>query len=94
MAGTLATGVLIARPFHVVSAELSAGVAVLGSTALGAPVSMTQSVTGGLVGSGASEGLTRIRWKIALRVGVAWVVTLPAATAIAVAVGWTTAAVT
>lgn len=94
MAGTLATGVLTARPFHVVSAELSASVAVLGSTTLGAPVSMTQSVTGGLVGSGVIEGLTRIRWKIALRVAVAWVVTLPAAGAVAAAVGWVTVTVT
>jgi inorganic phosphate transporter, PiT family len=88
MATTLGTGVLIARPFHVISAELSAGVAVLGSTVVGAPVSMTQAVTGGLVGSGLSEGLTRIRWKLALRVAAAWVVTLPAAGLVAGVVGW------
>jgi inorganic phosphate transporter, PiT family len=88
MVGTLASRVLLARPFHVVAAELSAGGAVLGSTALGAPVSMTQSITGGLVGSGATEGLTRIRWKVAVHVLLAWVLTLPAATVGAALVGW------
>jgi PiT family inorganic phosphate transporter len=36
-------------------------------------------VAGALVGSGLSEGHRRIRWRLVLHIGAAWVVTLPAA---------------
>lgn len=84
-----ASGVLAVRPINAVSAELSAAAAVLGSSALGAPVSMTQSVAGGLVGSGVSEGLRRVRWRVASGIVAAWVVTLPAAFLVAAALAGT-----
>lgn len=73
----LGRGLVITRPLHVVSAETAATAAVLGSSALGSPVSMTQSVTAGVVGVVASEGTRRVRWQGVLNVGTAWVVTLP-----------------
>lgn len=78
MAGELTTRVFAVRPTHAVSAELAASGAVLGTAALGVPVSMTQALTGGLVGVGASRGYGRVRWAVAGRVVLAWVVTLPA----------------
>jgi inorganic phosphate transporter, PiT family len=87
MAGTLIAGVLLARPIHVVAAEGSASVAVLGSAALGAPVSITQAVTGGLVGSGVESGYLRVRWQVAGQVVLAWTLTLPAAVVAAVVAG-------
>ncbi len=56
------TGLLRARGWQVVSAEFASSAAVLGTAGLGMPVSMTQSVTGGLVGAGASQGVRQIRW--------------------------------
>ncbi|MGH3442115.1 MAG: inorganic phosphate transporter [Nitriliruptorales bacterium] len=85
VAATVSGGIMLARPTHVVAAELSSAGAVLGSSMLGAPVSMTQSILGGLVGSGVSEGYGRIRWQIAGRVGMAWVLTLPTALLLAMA---------
>jgi PiT family inorganic phosphate transporter len=75
------------RPEHAVSAEMAAGSAVLGAAALGAPVSMTQALTGGIVGAGAGiNGLGRIRWRAALRLGCAWLLTLPTAALLAIVV--------
>lgn len=85
VAGTLLTGVLALRPQHAVTAELAAAVAVLGSAALAAPVSMTQTVTASLIGAGVSETYRKIRWREALRIVWAWVVTLPAAVVVAAA---------
>lgn len=76
---TLSDSVLPVRPPLAVAAELSSGTAVLLSSAVGAPVSMTQSVTGGLLGSSVGTGYRRVRWGVALGVVRAWVVTLPAA---------------
>ncbi|MED7923100.1 inorganic phosphate transporter [Nonomuraea sp. LP-02] len=70
-------GLVIARPLHVLSAETAATGAVLGSSALGSPVSMTQSVTAGVVGVAASEGSRRVRWQGVVNMGTAWLVTLP-----------------
>ena len=61
------------RPVHAVSAELGSAGAVSGCAALGFPVSMTQAVAGGIVGS----GLDRARWPAVLRLAGAWIVTLP-----------------
>ena len=67
--GTLAP----VRPVHAVSAELGSAGAVSGCAALGFPVSMTQAVAGGIVGS----GFGRVRWPAVFRLAGAWVITLP-----------------
>ncbi|MGW0484011.1 anion permease [Nonomuraea sp. NPDC003214] len=78
----LGRGLVLARPLHVVSAEAAAAGAVLGSSVLGAPVSMTQSVTAGVVGAAASEGGKRVRWRGVVTLGAAWMVTLPSSMAL------------
>ncbi|MFI7005490.1 anion permease [Streptomyces sp. NPDC050145] len=69
---------LPARPWQVMSAELASSAAVLSTAGLGVPVSMTQSVAGGLVGTGMSEGSRRVRWQFTMPLVTAWLVTLPA----------------
>jgi inorganic phosphate transporter, PiT family len=83
--GTLATGILPARPINTVAAEMSSAMAVLASAGAGAPVSMTQAVAGGLVGSGISDGYRRIRWRTASQIAVAWALTLPMAVVLSAA---------
>jgi len=81
----LSNGVLLVRPAHAVSAEFSSAIAVLGSAAVGVPVSMTQAIGGALIGTGLSHGRRRIRWKEVYRIGLAWVITLPSSALLAVA---------
>ncbi|WP_226900541.1 inorganic phosphate transporter [Nonomuraea phyllanthi] len=78
----LGRGLVLTRPLHVVSAETAAAGAVLGSSALGSPVSMTQSVTAGVVGAAASEGAGRVRWQGVVNMATAWLVTLPSSMAL------------
>jgi PiT family inorganic phosphate transporter len=73
----LGRGLVLARPLHIASAETAAAAAVLGSSAFGSPVSMTQSLSAGVVGVAASEGARRVRWQGVLNLGGAWLVTLP-----------------
>ena len=79
MAASVSSGVLSQRPRHDVVVEYASGAAVLASAALGAPVSMTQSIVGGQVGVGVHQGYRRVRWRIAAQVFAAWIVTLPVA---------------
>lgn len=82
-AGTLTDDVLDSRPPQAVAAELAASAAVFGSAALGAPVSMTQAIAGSLVGTGLSDSYRKVRWKVVAELALAWVLTLPAAFAVA-----------
>jgi len=46
---------------------------------LGVPVSTTQTISGCVMGAGASRRLSAVRWGIAGNIAVAWILTLPAA---------------
>lgn len=83
VAGSLGDGLMAVRPIHAVSAEFAGAISVLSSAAVGIPVSMTQSLAGGLVGSGISQGRGRIRWLAARKICIAWLVTLPASILVA-----------
>ncbi|MFI6515543.1 anion permease [Spirillospora sp. NPDC050679] len=75
----LGRGLVLARPLHVVSTEAAAAASVTASSFAGAPVSMTQSVTAGVVGVAASEGASRVRWENVVGIAAAWLFTLPLA---------------
>ncbi|NBE96402.1 inorganic phosphate transporter [Nonomuraea sp. KC401] len=75
---TLGREIIASRPPHGVVAELAAGTAVVASAAAGMPVSMTQAIAGGLIGAGVAQGGGRVRWYAAVKIVVAWLLTLPA----------------
>ena len=76
---SLGGGVLPQRPRQEVAVQFGSGLAVLASAAFGTPVSMTQSITGGQIGVGLDQGYRQVRWRLAVRLVAAWVITLPAA---------------
>ena len=81
---------LPARPLDTIVGDYAAGLAVLGSAALGTPVSMSHATTTGLVGSASViETYRRVRWEQVLRIGATWLTTMPAATVIAAVVAAT-----
>jgi PiT family inorganic phosphate transporter len=75
--GTLGVDFVPTRPHDAAAAEVAAATASLGGALVGAPLSITQAVSGGLVGSGGAHGWRRIRWARATRLALAWVLTLP-----------------
>lgn len=86
-AGTLGGSIVRGGPQEEVTAQLGASAAVLASAALGVPVSMTQAVAGGLVGTGMLRGLRQVRWRVAGQLVVAWVLTMPTAALVGVVIG-------
>ncbi|MCJ8158092.1 inorganic phosphate transporter [Sphingomonas sp. LaA6.9] len=60
-------------------AETGGAITLFAATGLGVPVSTTHTITGAIVGVGASRRLSAVRWNVASSIVVAWVVTLPAA---------------
>jgi PiT family inorganic phosphate transporter len=75
------------EPVHGFAAETTSATILLATAHLGMPVSTTQVISGAIMGVGSSQGLRHVRWGVARRILVAWVLTIPAA-AILAAVAW------
>jgi inorganic phosphate transporter, PiT family len=65
------------RPVSGFSAETGAAIALLTSTAFGAPVSTTHTVAGAITGVGVTNRATTVNWGVFGRVALAWLVTMP-----------------
>ena len=70
------------------AAQASAGVTLYVATHYGFPVSTTQCISGAVMGAGATRRLSAVRWGVAGNIVVAWVLTIPAAAAVAGALYW------
>ncbi len=70
-------------PVHGFSVETSAASIIIGSSLLGIPVSTTHCVSGSVMGSGATLGVSAVKWGVARRIIWAWLLTIPAAAIIA-----------
>ena len=76
---TLGSKITRLTPAQGFCAETGGAITLFGATWLGIPVSTTHTITGAIVGVGASRRLSAVRWNVASSIVVAWVVTLPAA---------------
>jgi inorganic phosphate transporter, PiT family len=67
------------EPVHGFAAETTAATILLGTAHLGMPVSTTHVISAAIMGVGSSQGLRHVRWGVARRILVAWILTIPAA---------------
>lgn len=65
------------RPVHGFSAETSASLSIIVHTLFGAPMSTTHVISTAVMGVGASERLSRVKWGVAFHIIVAWILTMP-----------------
>jgi len=66
-------------PFGGFAAETAGALTLLGTAHFGIPVSTTHTITGAIVGVGASRRLTAVRWGVTRKIVWAWVLTIPGA---------------
>lgn len=66
-----------------VAESVSAVVLYVNAFVLHAPVSTTHTITSAIMGVGATKRLSAVRWGVAKNIGIAWVLTIPAAAAVA-----------
>jgi PiT family inorganic phosphate transporter len=74
---TLGHQMLKLQPVHGFAAETSATAVILGASAFGMPVSTTHVITTCIMGVGATKRLSAVRWGVAGKILMAWVLTLP-----------------
>jgi PiT family inorganic phosphate transporter len=82
---TMGSKITRLTPLQGFCAETGGAVTLFMATGLGIPVSTTHTITGAIVGVGAARRVSAVRWHIAGSIVIAWIVTMPAAAAIAAA---------
>ena len=76
---TMAQRITKLRPYQGFCAETSGGIVLAGMAALGIPVSTTHVISSSIMGVGATDKLSAVRWGIARKIVGAWILTIPAA---------------
>jgi PiT family inorganic phosphate transporter len=76
---TMGSKITKLQPMGGFAAETGAAIAIYTATALGVGISTTHTITGAIVGVGATRRLSAVRWGVAGRIVWAWVLTIPGA---------------
>lgn len=76
---TLGTGLTDVKPAQGFASETATAATILASSHLGFALSTTQVASGSVIGSGLGRRGSTVRWRTAGRIGVGWILTLPAA---------------
>lgn len=80
---TMGSKITKLKPVGGFCAETSAALTLFGNSYLGIPVSTTHTITGAIMGVGATHRLSAVRWGVATRIVWAWLLTIPASALIA-----------
>lgn len=76
------------KPVHGFCAETGGAITLFMATILGIPVSTTHTITGAIVGVGATQRASAVRWGVAGNIMWAWILTIPATALIAALAYW------
>jgi inorganic phosphate transporter, PiT family len=76
------------KPVGGFAAETGGALTLFLASALGVPVSTTHTITGAIVGVGATQRVSAVRWGVAANIVMAWIITIPAAALISIAAWW------
>lgn len=85
---TMGLGITKLRPVGGFCAETAGAVTIIGASLAGIPVSTTHTITGAIVGVGATHRLSAVKWGVAGRIVWAWVLTMPMAALVAGCTYW------
>ena len=85
---TMGTRITKLKPVGGFCAESAAALTLAYVTLTGTPVSTTHTITGSIVGVGATRRLSAVKWGVAGRIVWAWILTIPAAALVAAVSFW------
>ena len=85
---TMGSRITKLKPVGGFCAETAGAITLFSASLAGIPVSTTHTITGAIVGVGATTRLSAIRWGIARRIVVAWIFTIPASALVGAVTFW------
>ncbi len=74
---TMGTRITKVTPLEGVSAETAGALTLFLTEKLGIPVSTTHTITGSIIGVGATKRLSAVRWGVTVNLLWAWILTIP-----------------
>lgn len=74
---TMGTKITKVTPLEGVCAETAGAITLFTAANLGAPVSTTHTITGSIIGVGATKRLSAVRWGVTVNLVWAWILTIP-----------------
>src|SRR5574338_775822 len=74
---TMGTKITKVTPLEGVCAETAGAITLFAAANMGAPVSTTHTITGSIVGVGATKRLSAVRWGVTINLLWAWILTIP-----------------
>ncbi len=87
---TMGTKITKVNPLEGVCAETAGATTLFLTEQMGIPVSTTHTITGAIIGAGASKRLSAVRWGVTINLLWAWVLTIPISGLLAALVYWIT----
>lgn len=85
---TMGTRITKVTPIEGVAAETASASTLILTEALGVPVSTTHTVTGAIMGVGATKRLSAVRWGVTVNLVWAWILTIPVSACVAALMYW------
>jgi len=85
---TMGSKITKLQPVGGFAAETAGAITLFLASSLGIPVSTTHTITGAIVGVGATRRLSAVRWGIAGRIVWAWILTIPMAALMGAGAYW------
>lgn len=70
------------RPVHSFASQLTSGIVIILASIVGGPVSTTQVVSSSILGVGAAQRVSQVRWAVLNDIVIAWLLTVPASGAL------------
>ncbi len=83
---TMGTKITKVTPFEGVAAETAGAITLFVTEALKIPVSTTHTITGAIIGVGATKRLSAVRWGVTINLLWAWILTIPVSALLAAGV--------
>ncbi len=74
---TLGGRIFRIRPVNGFASQVSGGTVILAASLLGGPVSTTQVMSSTIMGTGAAERISKVRWQVGREMLIAWLLTIP-----------------
>ncbi len=80
---TMGTKITKVTPLEGVSAETAGAMTLFMTEQMGIPVSTTHTITGAIIGVGATKRLSAVRWGVTRSLLIAWIITIPVSALVA-----------
>jgi PiT family inorganic phosphate transporter len=87
---TMGTKITKVTPLEGVCAETAGATTLFLTEQMGIPVSTTHTITGAIIGVGATKRLSAVRWGVTVNLLWAWILTIPISAILAAVVYWIT----